>query len=236
MRVLIADDDAGRRQPLCAAAERLGHECIAAGDGEEAWVRFRESEPEVVIAGAALPGLDGMALARRIRADPDLPYAYVILLTGEAGEAAARAAIEAGADDLVAGPPDPAELERRLIAAERITALHRRLHGGARQDALTGVGNRLRLAEDVEALCGRVSRYGHAYCVALLDVDMPGGGGVRAAIDIRELLPGVRIVALSADDSVGAQLDMSRAGAVGFVVKGCPDEEIVRVIRSAARW
>ena len=79
--------------------------------------------------------------------------------------------MEAGADDLVIKPLDPAALERKLIAAERMTGLHRRMHGDARQDPLTGVGNRLRLAEDVKALCGRVERYGHSYCVALFDID-----------------------------------------------------------------
>jgi CheY-like chemotaxis protein len=72
--------------------------------------------------------------------------------------------------------------------------------------------------------------------VVLLDVDMPGGGGARAAVQIREGLPEVRIVAISADDSQGTQYDMMRAGAVGFVTKGAPDDEILRVIRSSARW
>jgi DNA-binding NarL/FixJ family response regulator len=44
------------------------------------------------------------------------------------------------------------------------------------------------------------------------------------------------VVAISADDSQGAHYDMTRSGAVGYVVKGSPDEEIVRVIRSSARW
>jgi DNA-binding NarL/FixJ family response regulator len=72
--------------------------------------------------------------------------------------------------------------------------------------------------------------------VVILDFDMPGGGGVAAAIGIREANPPTRIVALSADGSTGAQYDMSRAGAVGYLVKGAPDEEIVRVIRSSAKW
>jgi DNA-binding NarL/FixJ family response regulator len=72
--------------------------------------------------------------------------------------------------------------------------------------------------------------------VVLLDVDMPGGGGIRATTEIRELLPDVRVVAISGDDSQANQYEMLRAGAVGFVAKGAPDEEIVRVIRSSARW
>ncbi len=100
----------------------------------------------MVITDWDMPGLDGTALARAIRAAPDMPYAYVIVLTGRADEAAAREAMQAGADDLVIKPLDPVELERKLIAAERMTELHRQLHGDARQDALTGVGNRRRLA------------------------------------------------------------------------------------------
>ena len=56
--------------------------------------------------------------------------------------------------------------------------------------------------------------------VVLLDVDMPGGGGARAAVEIREALPDVRIVAISADDSQGSQYDMMRAGAVGLHHEG----------------
>ena len=70
--------------------------------------------------------------------------------------------------------------------------------------------------------------------VVVLDFDMPGGGGVRAATEIREASPTTRIVALSADGSQAAQYDMSRAGAVGYVVKGAPDERD-RPRRSAAR-
>ena len=72
--------------------------------------------------------------------------------------------------------------------------------------------------------------------IVLLDVNMPGGGGLRAANDIREADPALKVVALSADDSAATQYDMTRAGAVGYVVKGSPDAEIVRVIRSSARW
>ncbi len=72
--------------------------------------------------------------------------------------------------------------------------------------------------------------------MVLLDVNMPGGGGARAAVDIREGLPDVKIVAISADDSQDSQYDMMRAGAVGFLAKGSSDDEILRVIRSSACW
>jgi diguanylate cyclase (GGDEF)-like protein len=421
MHVLIADDDPGTRLVVSAAVEGLGHRCTVAEDGEQAWEAYRAELPDAVITDWQMPGMDGTALVRAIRGDGDDRYSYVMVLTGAADEVSARATMEAGADDLLHKPLDTAQLERKLIAAARVTAMHRRMHDDARHDAPTGLANRLRLAEDLEALCGRVARYGHVYCIALFDVDnfkgfndgaghqagdgvlreiagalqreirsgdavyryggeeflvllpeqsidsavlaaerlraaverlaiphpaggivtisagvaglddpglstdqvfeladqalyrakgagrnrvevhgtaaepaeapirvliadddpmirlttsaliereqglelvgeaedadqaiemaarrrpdvvlldfnMPGGGGVRAAIRIHESDPAIKLVALSADDSQGAQYDMTRAGAVGFVHKGAGDEEIVRVIRSSARW
>lgn len=100
----------------------------------------------------------------------------------------------------------------------------------ARQDDLELVGE----AEDATQAIDLTAR--RRPDVVVLDFDMPGGGGAAAAMAIREANPTTRIVALSADSSQGAQYDMSRAGAVGYLVKGAPDDEIVRVIRSSARW
>src|SRR5438309_8240036 len=58
--------------------------------------------------------------------------------------------------------------------------------------------------------------------VAVLDVRMPGGGGPRAARAIREACPRTQVVALSAHDDREAILEMIRAGAVGYLVKGLP--------------
>src|SRR5690349_17315557 len=194
MKVLIAEDDPGSRLLLSAAIERLGHECVAAEDGDAAAALYTDLHPQVVITDLSMPGLDGSELVRRIRSAPDAPYAYVVVVTAHADEAQARAAMEAGADDLVIKPLDPAELERKLIAAERVTELHRRMHSDARHDSLTGVGNRLRLSEDLDALCGRVARYGHAYCVALLDVDqfkeLNDSAGHRAGDEVLRRIAG----------------------------------------------
>jgi CheY-like chemotaxis protein len=71
MRVLIADDEPGARLLLTTTVERLGHECAAAADGDEALRLYRELQPEVVITDLEMPALDGAELARRIRAETD---------------------------------------------------------------------------------------------------------------------------------------------------------------------
>ena len=76
----------------------------------------------------------------------------------------------------------------------------------------------------------------HEPDVAVLDLDMPGGGGYAVALAIKDGGLRTRIVALTAIDTPDAQLDILRAGALGFVVKGTPRDEIVHAIRSAARW
>jgi EAL domain-containing protein (putative c-di-GMP-specific phosphodiesterase class I)/CheY-like chemotaxis protein len=71
--------------------------------------------------------------------------------------------------------------------------------------------------------------------VAVLDVKMPGGGGPWATREIRAACPGTKVVALSAFDDREAVLEMLRAGAAGYVVKGASVEEILEAIRRAAR-
>jgi diguanylate cyclase (GGDEF)-like protein len=70
--------------------------------------------------------------------------------------------------------------------------------------------------------------------VAVLDVKMPGGGGVAAAQLIRHAQPGVRVVALSAYEDRSTVLEMLRAGAVGYVAKGSPAADILTAVRRAA--
>jgi EAL domain-containing protein (putative c-di-GMP-specific phosphodiesterase class I)/CheY-like chemotaxis protein len=71
--------------------------------------------------------------------------------------------------------------------------------------------------------------------VALLDVRMPGGGGVRAAREILRRLPEVRVIALSAYRDRESVLEMLRAGATSYVTKDASPVELVDAIRRAVR-
>src|SRR6266545_17021 len=66
--------------------------------------------------------------------------------------------------------------------------------------------------------------------VAILDVRMPGGGGPRAAREILRRSPSSRVIALSAHEEVDSVLEMLRAGALGYVVKGDSTDAIVKAI------
>jgi len=184
VKVLAVDDSAAYRRLLEKAVSGLGHDCIAAEDGIRAWELFQSGGVDVVISNWMMPGMEGDELCRRIRSS-DHPYAYFILFTAREGKRNIMHGMEAGADDYLAKPLDEDELEAGLVAAERITSLYRKLaeqqgeleqlnrdlYDQSRQDALTGVGNRLRMQEDLETTEGNVGRYGQGYAVALCDVD-----------------------------------------------------------------
>ena len=185
MKILIADDSATPRLLLKRELERLGHECLVAEDGLQAWETFQGSGVDAVISDWMMPGLDGDELCRRVRADPNAPYAYFVLLTSLDDKRHIVAGMEAGADDYLTKPFGHEELETRLIAAARVSALHRKitaqqaelerlnelLFDDSRRDSLTGLGNRRRQDEDLQMLGDRAERYGDCFCVALFDVD-----------------------------------------------------------------
>jgi EAL domain-containing protein (putative c-di-GMP-specific phosphodiesterase class I)/CheY-like chemotaxis protein len=71
--------------------------------------------------------------------------------------------------------------------------------------------------------------------VVLCDVRMPGGGGPRATTEILQQLPKTHVLALSAHDDRTTIIGMLQAGAVGYLVKGAPADDIVDAIRLASR-
>lgn len=68
--------------------------------------------------------------------------------------------------------------------------------------------------------------------VALLDVEMPGGSGISAAADLREKLPGCRVLILTTFGRPGYLRRAMEAGAMGFLVKDGPVEELAAAVRS----
>jgi two-component system cell cycle response regulator len=185
MKILIADDSATPRQMLKRELTGLGHECLVAENGEQAWKMFQSSGVDVVISDWMMPGMDGDEFCRRVRSDPDAPYPYFILLTSLDDRRHVVEGMQAGADDYLTKPFGDDELATRLIAAERVTGLHRQLavqqaelarlnsslYDDSRSDTLTSLGNRRRMDEDLDMLAGQAERSGNSLAVALFDVD-----------------------------------------------------------------
>jgi len=185
MKVLIVDDDPVSRLIVEAALASLGHDCISAEGGEVGWRLFLQEQPDVVISDWMMPDLNGLELCRRIRANEGARYSSFIVVTSLDDRQSVREGMMAGADDYLTKPLNIDELELRLIATARLNALHTHLADQqdrlealneelkltARIDALTGLGNRLRLREDLTSLISRMDRYGTTCCVGVLDLD-----------------------------------------------------------------
>jgi two-component system, cell cycle response regulator len=184
LNVLVVDDDAHVRGALARAVRDLGHVCSVAADGEDALETYRDQGADVIVSDWMMPGLTGPELCSRIRAEPGA-YVYFVLATGLDDRDHLRRGMRAGADDYLTKPVDLDQLAARLaVAARVVTANHKlgrenrrlrrdseRLFADSRIDALTGVGNRRRMDEDVHALGANADRYGRAISAALVDID-----------------------------------------------------------------
>ena len=127
MKILVADDDPTSRLIAQTVLQSLGHDCHTVSDGAQAWDAFRIHRPDVVISDWMMPGLTGLQLCRNIRAHAPGSYTYFIMVTGQGGLDEILEGMGAGADDYLIKPLDPDDLQARLIAAARVTSLHRQL-------------------------------------------------------------------------------------------------------------
>lgn len=185
MRVLVADDETASRSLLKAMVSRLGHDCLVASDGASAWELMRNGDIDLLFTNGRLPGLDGSPLCRRVREEVAGHYTYVVIVAGALDPDEILDAMSAGADDYIVKPVNPLDVQACLVAAERVTGLHRQLWrtraqleeanlellGRSLTDPLTNLGNRRRLEEDLLKVHARSLRSREPYCVAVFDLD-----------------------------------------------------------------
>jgi two-component system CheB/CheR fusion protein len=110
MTVLIVEDNTDSREMLCAMLKNAGLICHDAPDGVTALGLIDEVRPDAVILDVGLPEMDGLEVARRIRANPQHATARLIALTGYGRPGDRLATKEAGFDYHLVKPVAPAEL------------------------------------------------------------------------------------------------------------------------------
>ncbi len=114
--ILVVDDDREIRGLLARYLGKEGYRVTTAGDGREMAKSLRDGAIDLVVLDLMLPGEDGLALCRRIRAESLLP---VIMLTARGEEIDRIVGLEMGADDYLAKPFNPRELLARIKAVLR---------------------------------------------------------------------------------------------------------------------
>jgi DNA-binding response OmpR family regulator len=160
MKVLIAEDSVASRCSLESMLLSWEYEVVSARDGEEAWRLFQAEEaPRLAVLDWMMPGLDGLEVCRRVRAQPRLESTYIILLTARVNQEDIVAGLEGGADDYLTKPVNRDELRARVNAGRRIAELQRNL--GERVRELESALSRVRQLQSLLPIC--------SYCKKIRD-------------------------------------------------------------------
>jgi two-component system OmpR family response regulator len=110
-QLLVVDDDPGLRELLRGYLGEGGFDVALAADGSEMWAHMNAATVDMVILDVMLPGDDGLALCRDLRARTRIP---IIMLTARGDEMDRIIGLEMGADDYLPKPFSPRELLARI--------------------------------------------------------------------------------------------------------------------------
>ena len=116
--ILVVDDDAEIRSLLGDYLRKNGYRATAVADGKAMWTALSRGKADLIVLDLMLPGDDGLALCRKLRAKSDTP---VIMLTARGEETDRIVGLEMGADDYLAKPFSPRELLARIKSVLRRT-------------------------------------------------------------------------------------------------------------------
>jgi len=177
--ILVAEDDPVSRRVLEAFLVKWGFQVVTAMDGLDA-LRILESAaaPPLAILDWMMPGLEGPQVCQRVRAHPERPYVYILLLSARSQKDDLLHGLESGADDYLTKPFDAQELRARLHVGRRILDLQNKLISAreelrfrATHDELTGLSNRRVVLEAIDREYARRRREGGDLGVVLIDLD-----------------------------------------------------------------
>jgi phosphoserine phosphatase RsbU/P len=126
-RVLVVDDSRLQRRILVASLTKWGFDVIEADCGETAIDLCCDRLPDLIISDWMMPGMSGLEFCRALRDLPGEDYAYFILLTSKSEKNEVAQGLDAGADDFLTKPVNPAELRARITAGDRILRMQQKL-------------------------------------------------------------------------------------------------------------
>lgn len=178
IRALVVDDDPAFRFFLGSLLDTREIEFEACGDAATALELYRTHQQDLLLLDKNLPDGSGLDLAREVRDLPTDHSPLIVLITGAGSEDTLELALDAGVDDYIAKPLDPAVLNIRLAIAERRVldlrarrAREAELAPNAMTDSLTGLATRALLRDRVQSGIYR-SRRDSRFLFALLKLDL----------------------------------------------------------------
>lgn len=118
-KIVVIEDEPDIREVIEHNLRREGYQVFCTPDGEAGWDLVRQKAPDLILLDLMLPGLDGIELCRRLKADPLTSEIPVIMVTAKGEESDVVLGLGVGADDYVCKPFSPRELLARVRAVLR---------------------------------------------------------------------------------------------------------------------
>ena len=118
-KILVVDDEQDLVKLVRFNLEKDGYKVVTAYNGEDALFLARKERPELVILDLMLPGIDGLEVCKKLKADPELANIAIVMLTAKGEEVDITLGLKLGADDYVTKPFSPKELVARVQAVLR---------------------------------------------------------------------------------------------------------------------
>ncbi|GAC1477500.1 MAG: diguanylate cyclase [Gemmatimonadaceae bacterium] len=191
-RILIVDDHEDNVDLLQTRLEAWGYATEVARDGELALAAVRASPPDLILLDVMMPKIDGIEVARQLKADATLPFIPIIMQTALDSTEHKVEGLSAGADDYITKPIEFAELGARVKSMLRIKQLQDEIEARGREltvlndrlrlvneqllytsqtDALTGLDNRRHLEERLQEMYEHAVRMGEPLGCVMCDLD-----------------------------------------------------------------
>ena len=114
--ILVVDDEVALLETISFQLQKQGYDVFTAADGEDALVKAREKQPDLIILDIMLPKMDGFEVCRNLRKEMNTP---ILMLTARDDEIDRVVGLEVGADDYLIKPFSMRELMARVKALLR---------------------------------------------------------------------------------------------------------------------
>ncbi len=249
LRVLVVDDDHDAADSLCTLLRLWGHGNRVAYSGAAALVTAAAYRPDALLLDLAMPGMNGLWLARRLRRHPSLQGLLLIAITGYGDDAHRQLGMEAGFDHFLVKPVDPVALEdllrhegeRRAEDPTAAAAPPARARGilvvddeacvrGVLGAALRQRGFIVWLAADGLEAVELFDRHREAIDVIVLDVRMPGPDGPQTLGALRQLNATVPCCFMSGEPGRHTAQSLQDLGAAAVFAKPFPVVETAQTL------
>ena len=226
---IIADDEDLGRLLLAETAEASGLTAQSFDNGAAALEAALSREVAIVLLDVDMPGMDGYAVCKRLRAEPRFATVPIVMVTGHEDAAAISRAFEAGATDFISKPVNWALLPRRLAYILRNAAAAERIERLAYYDSLTGLANRQRCIDTAERLFEAAAQ---SHQVGVIYIDL---GGFKRVNDTFGHSVGDAVLKTVADKLMTVLAPLRAAHPSLSVARFGGDEFVILVADAAAR-